>query len=185
TTDGCLGRDVSHHESAGRAAEAAVRDERDGLAQTAAHQGRRDAEHLAHAGAAAGSLVADHHHVAGGDAAVAYCRECVLFAVEHARGTGMARALVTGGLHHRSVRSEIAPQDVEAARRLERSGKRAEHFLTWRLGSVLGVLAPGFAVHHARKSTRLNSSHRTISYAVFCLKKKKKKKNKRIKNNKK
>src|SRR5438094_4903883 len=30
-----------------------------------------------------------------------------------------------------------------------------------------------------RKSTRLNSSHRTISYAVFCLKKKKKK----IKNN--
>src|SRR5437763_9899690 len=31
-----------------------------------------------------------------------------------------------------------------------------------------------------RKSTRLNSSHRCISYAVFCLKKKKKKK---IKNN--
>src|SRR5438094_4119437 len=28
-----------------------------------------------------------------------------------------------------------------------------------------------------RKSTRLNSSHRTISYAVFCLKKKKKKRN--------
>src|SRR5437867_7394437 len=27
-----------------------------------------------------------------------------------------------------------------------------------------------------RKSTRLNSSHRTISYAVFCLKKKNKKK---------
>src|SRR5437879_11098115 len=29
-----------------------------------------------------------------------------------------------------------------------------------------------------RKSTRLNSSHRCISYAVFCLKKKKKKTNK-------
>src|SRR5437879_10839864 len=29
-----------------------------------------------------------------------------------------------------------------------------------------------------RKSTRLNSSHRCISYAVFCLKKKKKKKTK-------
>src|SRR5438094_7238367 len=28
-----------------------------------------------------------------------------------------------------------------------------------------------------RKSTRLNSSHRTISYAVFCLKKKKKTQN--------
>src|SRR5438094_2619659 len=30
-------------------------------------------------------------------------------------------------------------------------------------------------LHRDRKSTRLNSSHRTISYAVFCLKKKKKK----------
>src|SRR5437660_9169206 len=32
-----------------------------------------------------------------------------------------------------------------------------------------------------RKSTRLNSSHVAISYAVFCLKKKKKKKNKKKK----
>src|SRR5437879_7032310 len=32
------------------------------------------------------------------------------------------------------------------------------------------------AAHRDRKSTRLNSSHRCISYAVFCLKKKKKKK---------
>src|SRR5437667_5706921 len=35
---------------------------------------------------------------------------------------------------------------------------------------------PGVEDHHARtdrKSTRLNSSHITISYAVFCLKKKK------------
>src|SRR2546422_7327156 len=30
-----------------------------------------------------------------------------------------------------------------------------------------------FAVHGDRKSTRLNSSHGYISYAVFCLKKKK------------
>src|SRR2546430_13202003 len=33
------------------------------------------------------------------------------------------------------------------------------------------------ARHGDRKSTRLNSSHSQISYAVFCLKKKKKKKN--------
>src|SRR5947209_14647689 len=32
-----------------------------------------------------------------------------------------------------------------------------------------------FAVLEDRKSTRLNSSHANISYAVFCLKKKKKK----------
>src|SRR5688572_32404276 len=34
-----------------------------------------------------------------------------------------------------------------------------------------------------RKSTRLNSSHSQISYAVFCLKKKKKKKKQNNKNN--
>src|SRR5437867_707285 len=38
--------------------------------------------------------------------------------------------------------------------------------LLLQLGPLLGL---------DRKSTRLNSSHRTISYAVFCLKKKKKK----------
>ena len=32
-----------------------------------------------------------------------------------------------------------------------------------------------------RKSTRLNSSHQIISYAVFCLKKKKKEENKKTK----
>src|SRR5688572_32522785 len=36
-----------------------------------------------------------------------------------------------------------------------------------------------------RKSTRLNSSHSQISYAVFCLKKKKKKKKKKTKKKKK
>src|SRR5690606_41367212 len=35
-------------------------------------------------------------------------------------------------------------------------------------------------VHQDRKSTRLNSSHVKISYAVFCLKKKKKKKKKYV-----
>src|SRR3712207_6906764 len=38
---------------------------------------------------------------------------------------------------------------------------------------VQGVV-PGLAVQLDRKSTRLNSSHANISYAVFCLKKKKK-----------
>src|ERR1039457_7737086 len=39
------------------------------------------------------------------------------------------------------------------------------------LGGVIG--GPGPAVKSDRKSTRLNSSHLVISYAVFCLKKKK------------
>src|SRR5690554_7069518 len=40
--------------------------------------------------------------------------------------------------------------------------------------------ANGLTVDEDRKSTRLNSSHVRISYAVFCLKKKKKKKKKNI-----
>src|SRR6266516_2901124 len=49
----------------------------------------------------------------------------------------------------------------------------------WKLlrkGSVISEHA-SWVFHADRKSTRLNSSHRTISYAVFCLKKKKKNKN--------
>src|SRR5437868_9711401 len=37
-----------------------------------------------------------------------------------------------------------------------------------------GAVVAGVAVPVDRKSTRLNSSHVSISYAVFCLKKKKK-----------
>src|SRR5690348_18130830 len=48
-----------------------------------------------------------------------------------------------------------------------------------RVGGVAGRDAPGGGGDRARaardrKSTRLNSSHPSISYAVFCLKKKKK-----------
>src|SRR5690349_22494493 len=39
---------------------------------------------------------------------------------------------------------------------------------------VIRELAPEFPPSGDRKSTRLNSSHVEISYAVFCLKKKKK-----------
>src|SRR5947199_7192924 len=55
------------------------------------------------------------------------------------------------------------------------------------LGIIFAVIAVGLTLVFAvlkivnfaqdRKSTRLNSSHLGISYAVFCLKKKKKKKN--------
>src|SRR5438034_5258161 len=42
-----------------------------------------------------------------------------------------------------------------------------------------------FGTTRDRKSTRLNSSHTVISYAVFCLKKKKKNKKKKSQNKKK
>src|SRR5438270_2357218 len=48
-------------------------------------------------------------------------------------------------------------------------------------GTVRGRRLPVPRRGGDRKSTRLNSSHSQISYAVFCLKKKKKKKNKQNK----
>src|SRR5258708_27272082 len=45
---------------------------------------------------------------------------------------------------------------------------------------VGGETAEQSAHQRDRKSTRLNSSHQIISYAVFCLKKKKKRRNARI-----
>src|SRR5437762_9198579 len=45
--------------------------------------------------------------------------------------------------------------------------------------TVLRSRSSQFYLKGDRKSTRLNSSHRCISYAVFCLKKKKKKKKKK------
>src|SRR3712207_7846344 len=43
------------------------------------------------------------------------------------------------------------------------------------LADLTGIITPNgvcFERHQDRKSTRLNSSHANISYAVFCLKKK-------------
>src|SRR5437867_12949091 len=43
----------------------------------------------------------------------------------------------------------------------------------WHLRAFDALAGPRARAGQDRKSTRLNSSHRTISYAVFCLKKKK------------
>src|SRR5688572_30892832 len=68
------------------------------------------------------------------------------------------RILITGG--GTGLGREIAAKYVELG---------AELWICGRRGGVLQETAKD------RKSTRLNSSHSQISYAVFCLKKKKKK----------
>src|SRR5699024_12570477 len=60
-----------------------------------------------------------------------------------------------------SFESPSAPED-----------RRLTAFVDPCTGEVTGVL-PTFGDSKDRKSTRLNSSHVSISYAVFCLKKKK------------
>src|SRR5207248_3727112 len=61
-----------------------------------------------------------------------------------------------------------------AGRRRVMGHRNGQVFL---VGQLLQLFLPqtiSRSVGTDRKSTRLNSSHRTISYAVFCLKKKKK-----------
>src|SRR5205809_1664449 len=77
-----------------------------------------------------------------------------------------------------------------------RPGQRAQR-LRWCIASIVHLYSRSFfsgpTNAHSwvlkkmtdRKSTRLNSSHGYISYAVFCLKKKKKKKKNKIKKKKK
>src|SRR5438309_5032460 len=52
------------------------------------------------------------------------------------------------------------------------------------LATTASAAAVAPTLQRDRKSTRLNSSHSSISYAVFCLKKKKKRERKRIKSDK-
>src|SRR2546426_7085915 len=48
------------------------------------------------------------------------------------------------------------------------------HMLAWKKGLKSLYYCRSQSMQRDRKSTRLNSSHLVISYAVFCLKKKKK-----------
>src|SRR3712207_7684276 len=72
--------------------------------------------------------------------------------------------------------------DGRRARRAEPEGRAVVHphpvhhhchLARQRHGGALGALALRHLGRPDRKSTRLNSSHANISYAVFCLKKKK------------
>src|SRR5437867_9680934 len=81
-----------------------------------------------------------------------------------------------------TTRAQERPDEVQQAVTNDDGGK-AFIVKMFQLSSVVKFGQPiaGDIEQHSiflgggdRKSTRLNSSHRTISYAVFCLKKKKK-----------
>src|SRR5215216_7628868 len=65
--------------------------------------------------------------------------------------------------------TEIYTLSLHDALPISRDGRR------WRNSRLHGDSASRQSVAGDRKSTRLNSSHQIISYAVFCLKKKNKK----------
>src|SRR2546421_6878954 len=76
--------------------------------------------------------------------------------------------------HTRSDRdwsSDVCSSDLEGPRALGARRRQAIEFLDLREAHIDDRLTR--AAQRDRKSTRLNSSHDQISYAVFCLKKKK------------
>src|SRR5690554_7658001 len=72
------------------------------------------------------------------------------------------------------------PEEFQDPKDLEDGGKRGENnYLRHLTYEGAKKRYPEITEEIDRKSTRLNSSHVRISYAVFCLKKKKKKKKKK------
>src|SRR3989449_4784933 len=81
--------------------------------------------------------------------------------------------------------TQLVQSAVAAGFRAIDTANQLIHYQEALVGDALQALAKnGIARDRDRKSTRLNSSHGYISYAVFCLKKKKTKKSKLARSNK-
>src|SRR3712207_7169082 len=74
----------------------------------------------------------------------------------------------------RSPRSFFLHIDTGPVRSWEVFGRDLDNLFAPGVRGRLRTVADRMRLHRDRKSTRLNSSHANISYAVFCLKKKKK-----------
>src|SRR3989449_10351406 len=96
------------------------------------------------------------------------CASC-----EPSLGGCMRRSVGLGLLMTLACPLVVAGQGVPAADSLAKAASAASAANTVAINFVWTLVA-GFLVMLDRKSTRLNSSHGYISYAVFCLKKKKK-----------
>ena len=94
----------------GRAGESTVGDQHDAFAQAAAHDGRGDRQHLLHAWAAHGALVADDHHVAGAYAPLAHRLEGLALRVEDPCGPLVREVAGAGDLQHSALRGQVASQ---------------------------------------------------------------------------
>src|SRR3989449_1030862 len=105
--------------------------------------------------------------------------------IPHARGTRRAPGVeaarrdrdsgLCGAVSRGRVRSGAGPHLRRGPARARVPGARGER-------RAQRAVRPAYRTARDRKSTRLNSSHGYISYAVFCLKKKKKIKHKKDKN---
>ena len=136
---------MANAEAVRRAREAAVGQQRHLLADTLAVERRRRRQHLAHARSAARPLIADDDHVALFVSALFDRFEGVLLAVEAQRRTAEAQRVHAGDFDDRTLRSEVALEDGEAAGRRDRVRGRANDLLPAREFHIPQVLGDGLA----------------------------------------
>src|SRR5262245_40322599 len=127
--DGGLRTHMADAEAARGAREAPVGDERDLVTRALAVERSRGGQHLAHARAALGALVADDEHFAFLVGACFHGAEGILLAVEAAGGTTELEVLQTSDLHDRAVGRERAPEAHDAAGRADRVRYRIDDLL--------------------------------------------------------
>src|SRR5690606_34941158 len=104
--DGRLRRHVTDDETVAAARESSVRDQRDLVAEPAADDRARWAQHLAHAGPASRSLVTDHDDVAREDRTSEDRLNGLFLGAEAARSPFETDALLAGDLRDRAFGRE-------------------------------------------------------------------------------
>src|SRR5699024_12212763 len=95
----------------------------------------------------------------------------------HCPEVGCSTGLHSASSHHRLADPSLGlalPSQVLVGPKPGRAGRCPNQRPRWRVAAGGLQQAGVLTVARDRKSTRLNSSHVSISYAVFCLKKKKK-----------
>jgi hypothetical protein len=140
-----LGGYMAGHKAAGGAAEAPVREERHRFTEARPYERASDPQHLAHTRAAAGAFIPDDDDVTRVDHPLGDGVHGVLFAVEHPRPAAMVDAIIARDFDHTSLGRQVALQNHQPARGLERIRQGAHYVLTRRFHGGIGLFTDGTA----------------------------------------